>query len=471
MIKKDIKITDISLWDENPRFPEEYFNNTEKELIQYLFNKKGEKQKIIDLAKSMIKNFDLIPWEDLIIWNTKKQKISLEGNRRVMIYKLLLDPTILDDEKTRKIFEDGKIETNISNGFTINCLETTDKELGLRYVEIKHLEPGYKRWGGSETANFQRRRGKNGDAIILKTEIHKIVRTLGIPEEIKDKVLGHGFVSTFDRLLTDQVAKKHFGLEIKNEQLFIKDKKFAEKLKVIIWNLVNKKSYNELFLEQKDGEKNTLNSRTLNKSDNREIYLNSINKVIIDKASKEIAGSVKVEKNLLGEKVRTVETKQGKIITNPKSTSRNTLIPNNKPTCSLKINQDKINLIFRELREDLFLDKTPNAIGVLFRVFLESTIDFYAEKEGITFKKDNKLKGKITIVADHLEKTHKVTKTSLRNIRKVATNNPSILSIQNFHEYVHAIKVIPKPMDLILKWDELQPFFEIVYNQILKNKS
>ena len=70
MKKIIFKITDLNLWDENPRFPEEYFNKSESELIEYLFNKKGEKEKIIELAKSIIENFDIVPWERLIVWDS-----------------------------------------------------------------------------------------------------------------------------------------------------------------------------------------------------------------------------------------------------------------------------------------------------------------------------------------------------------------------------------------------------------------
>lgn len=406
----------------------------------------------------------------MIIWDNKEKRVTLEGNRRLMVYKILLNPDLINDSKIKKIFRDGKTKTKIPNNFSVDCLVTDNQELGLRYVELKHLESGYKGWGSSEKTNFERRRGKNNDSIILKTEIHKIVKDLDVPIEIKERVLGHGFVTTFDRLLLDQVAKDHFGFEVKNEKLFIKDAKFQEKLKVIIWNLINKKAYEEIFDEQKVGEKDKLDSRTLNKKENRKKYLESVDSKSIKKAKEEIASSIEEKENLFGEKTKKIQIGQGKILTNSKSTSRNTLIPNYKPKCSLKINQDKINLIFRELREDLFLDKTINAIGVLFRVFLESTIDYFVEQEGLTFSKDTKLKGKITKVADCLENNHRIDKERLKNIRKVATQNPSILSIQNFHDYVHEIKVTPKPADLIFKWNELQEFFEIIYNEILIHK-
>ncbi len=127
-------------------------------------------------------------------------------------------------------------------------------------------------------------------------------------------------------------------------------------------------------------------------------------------------------------------------------------------------------MIFYELRDELLLDKTINAVGVLFRVFLETTLDYFAGQYGMTFRDDEKMKGKITKVADKLENDFSIPKNKLTNIRKVATQNPSLLSIQNFHDYVHSLKVIPKPADLILKWDELQEFFEIIYNKILSNK-
>jgi len=214
MKKVIFKITDLSLWDENPRFPEEYFNKSESELIEYLFNKKGEKEKIIELAKSIIENFNIVPWERLIIWDSGRKKITLEGNRRLMAYKLLLNPNLISDSKIKKIFSEGQAKTKITNDFSVECLVTKDKEYGLRYVELKHLEKGYKGWGESERNNFRRRRGRKNEEVIIKTEIDKRVKDLNIPQDIKDKILGHGYVTTFYRITTTSPAKDFFGYEI-----------------------------------------------------------------------------------------------------------------------------------------------------------------------------------------------------------------------------------------------------------------
>jgi len=104
MIKNmKIRVTDLKLWDENPRFPEKCFGKSEKELINFLFTKKGEKEKLKELAKSIIENINLDPWEKLIVYNEEGEYIVLEGNRRLMIYKLLLNPNLLEDKKLSEI--------------------------------------------------------------------------------------------------------------------------------------------------------------------------------------------------------------------------------------------------------------------------------------------------------------------------------------------------------------------------------
>ena len=89
----------------------------------------------------------------------------------------------------------------------------------------------------------------------------------------------------------------------------------------------------------------------------------------------------------------------------------------------------------------------------------------------MTFGPKIKLSGKITKVADLLEKKKIANIDQLKNIRKVATKGDPILSIENFHEYVHSFKVQPSPIDLIYKWDNLQEFFEILWKEIAKKHS
>ncbi len=293
MKEEKIKITDLKLWSENPRFPKEYFNKSEKELINYLFNKKGEKEKLKDLAKSIIENINLIPWERLIVYSGEDEYVVLEGNRRVIIYKLLLNPSLLEDKKLSSIFEKSK--GIIDNSLKVDCLVTDNMEKGLKYVELKHLETGYKSWGEPEKNNFKRTRGSEEEKIIIKTEIDKIVRNLDIPEKLKEDVLGHGFVTTFYRIIAEATARKHFGYEIKDNNLLIKDKDFKDKLKIIIWNVLNKK----------DSKGKKLDSRSLNKIEEINKYLTSLDvKKEISKLNEEIKSSYETKIDVFNKKTK-----------------------------------------------------------------------------------------------------------------------------------------------------------------------
>ncbi len=287
MKKQEIQISKLTLWDENPRFPEEYFRKTETELIDFLLTKKGEKEKLLELAKSIIDNInEITPWERLIVYKRENDYIVLEGNRRLMVYKLLLNPKLTTIAKIREFFNKAKLKVKINKNFSLECLVTTDKDEGLKYVELKHLESGYKSWGESEKNNFKRRRGSADEKLIIKTEIDAVVKKLDFPQEFKDTILGKGYVTTFYRVVAENAAKEFFGYKIENKQLKFEDKNFEEKLKVIIWDLLNKKNKNG----------NKLDSRSLNKKDDIIKYLAGIKGSDFKRVPREIKESEKKKK-------------------------------------------------------------------------------------------------------------------------------------------------------------------------------
>ena len=413
MKKIVFKITDLNLWDENPRFPEEYFNKSESELVEYLFNKKGEKEKIIELAKSIIENFDIVPWERLIVWDSGRKKITLEGNRRLMVYKLLLNPNLISHSKIKKIFSKGQAKTKITNDFSVECLVTNDKEHGLRYVELKHLEKGYKGWGESERNNFRRRRGRKNEEVIIKTEIDKRVKDLNIPQDIKDKILGHGYVTTFYRVTTTFPAKDIFGYKINGEQLEIEDPKFNKKLKVIIWNLLNKKAYKELFDELKAGEKDKLNSRTLNKSENIIKYLRSITDEDIKRAEKEISSSIKETINIFGKKTKEIQLTGKPLRKTPVTKQKDLIFGRILALKSGAVNDlyTGICLIYDQNKNNnTDLRKIYPILGMSMRLILEVAGREYFKDDSGKSKKDQLLDDFLKIVKKEFRKQNKQQK-------------------------------------------------------------
>ena len=71
-----------------------------------------------------------------------------------------------------------------------------------------------------------------------------------------------------------------------------------------------------------------------------------------------------------------------------------------------------------------------------------------------------------------MESEQIASNAQLHNIRKVAENSNDILNINNFHDYVHSMTRQPLPNDLKLKWDNLQEFFQILWQYLyLKEKN
>lgn len=455
---RDIEIKNLSLWDENSRFPDKYFDKPEEELISYFLAKKNFKIK--ELSEAIVKDFDLPQIEKIIVYEYNNKLIVLEGNRRLTAYKLLSNPDLTSDSGLKDFFSKLKARVGVNEGLTLECLVTEDIEQGLRYIDRKHANGNYEiGWGDTERAHYNVRRGNAKKNELFKIAIAKIIKKLDLPEEMKEEVLGPGNVTNFYRIVESSPAWDLFGFELEdNGNLKVKDKDFNEKLKVIILNV----------LKKKDLVGNPIDSRSLNKNTEKEQYLKSIQVDDFKKVKKEIEQS-KV-KNIFGEE-RVVIGKNDAKRSTPKSTLRNYLIPR---TCTLSINipEPKINNSYLELKKDLLLDDSgravPNAVGVLFRMFLEISVDYFLEKEGETISPNTKLAGKITKIADYMEQKSIATAKQLVNIRKVAIAKTSILSIDNFHDYVHSYKSQPSPNDLKLKWDNLQEFFEILWNYLEK---
>ncbi len=456
--KQNIAIKNLFLWDENARFPDKYFNKTEKELIEYFVSKKDFK--ITELADDMVSEFDLPQLEKLVIYELSGKKIVLEGNRRLAVYKLLDNPELTDNVKLKNKFQALKTRAKINSDFKLECLITENKDQGFRYIDRKHLRGNNEvSWGDNERAHHNARRGNASQKELLKVAITKRMKDLDFSEELKEQVLGHGFVTTFWRLVEQNPAWSFFGFNLNtNGDLEIKDKDFDKKLKVIIFDVLQKGNFNDKLFSR-------LNTKEIKN------YLEQISNNDYKRVEEELKKQTKT--NLFGKNTTDIiPTGSNNNRSTPKSSLRSYLIPK---TCVLKINykETKINNIYCELKNDLLINDSnnavPNAVGVLFRVFLEISLDYYAKMNSHGFKKLDTINQKISWVVKSLE-GKKYEKKKFNNINKVgsATGQKSYLSIENFHEYVHSTTTQPSSSELKSKWDNLQEFFELLWEDLNK---
>jgi hypothetical protein len=367
------------------------------------------------------------------------------------------NPKLTDNVKLKNKFNKLKSRIKINDNFKLECLITKDKEQGLRYIDRKHLRGNNEvSWGDNERAHHNARRGNASQKELLKVAITKRIKDLDFPEELKEQVLGHGFVTTFWRLIDQNPAWSTFGFSFDdNGGLQTKEKEFDKKLKVIIFDVLQKGKFNNKLFSR-------LNTKEI------ESYLKQITKDDYKRVTDEIKKQTKT--NLFGKESISVQKNNGANRSIPKSSLRKYLIPK---TCFYTIQETKINNIYCELRDHLLIDDSndavPNAVGVLFRVFLEISLDYYAKMNGHEFKKSNTINQKISWVVKNLE-GKKYDKKKFNNINKVgsATGHKSYLSIENFHEYVHSTTTQPTSSELKGKWDNLQDFFEILWGDLNK---
>jgi hypothetical protein len=150
----------------------------------------------------------------------------------------------------------------------------------------------------------------------------------------------------------------------------------------------------------------------------------------------------------------------------PKPTPvRKTLIPRDS---YFTVSNAKIAEIAKELRS-LSLAEYPHSISVLFRVFLEQSVDHYLTTASIPLqantaggKKDKNLRSKMSEAIGEMVKQG-ATKKDLDGVAKGINDKNSPLFIDTLHNYVHNRFYSPTERDLKVAWDNSQLFFETIW--------
>ena len=378
---RKIKISELTLWDENPRFPDKYFNQTEKELINFFLQNKNFK--IRELAEAIVEDFDLPQLEKIIVLELHDQNIVIEGNRRLTAYKLLANPELTEDKNLRNFFKELSKNIPINKDYELECLITDDIEEALKYVDRKHNNGNYViGWGQAERDNFKARRGRPSNKELFRIEISKIVKSLDIPEKLKEQVLGKGYVTTFFRIIDSKPAYDLYGFSFQNGQLIIADKDFKEKLKIIVYEVLNKKTLS--------GDKD-INTRTLNKNSEIEEYLKSIKKEDAEKVDKIVKQYT--QKDIFGKENVNIPG-----INNKKKRSVRTPITKPKEIIfgrTLELKQGKVNDLYRAIEEiykqnlKTNLDIVLPIIGMSLRLILDvAAREYYKNNKDEKFDKN-----------------------------------------------------------------------------------
>lgn len=439
---------------DNPRLREEI--KTEDNAIQELITHQSEK--LINLAEDIVNN-GLNPSETLIVYphETKPELfIVLEGNRRLSAIRILQNPPkyrlLFSNNQYKKVIELSDSFTSQSQITMVQCVIYKNKNDAQHWIEIRHSAKddgrGLLKWGAQEKRRHNKRIRNIKDPSMVVLD--QLVENELISEGTRKKIP----ITNFDRLIRTRKVQEKLGIKIRKDNIEGFDKIKPENLRV-------------LSLVAEDLSNGEITVSDLYHAEDRLRYFNNLitktHQSQNNSDSHEAKSDKKTEdadhgtsnKNLQEKNQSTTENKKTKPTSIPHSTDREYLIPKD---LTLPIHEIKNNDVFQELKT-LKIKSYPNAVSVLFRLFLEfSTTNFLLNKriKNIDQLESLKLNKRITIIADYLEQKSGWSKHETAPFRDAVKNPDSMFAVANFHKYVHNHLYNPDPATLIAIWNNFQ---------------
>ena len=426
-----VALDNLKIAKDNPRFEPK---KTEGQALEIMINSLGNKfinlaQDIFDKGLNPSKLPIIIPDEA-----DNGKYIVCEGNRRVAALKLLSNPSLLDSltisdkymQKLKDLCENakGKITDEI------DCAISTQEDANY-WVKLEHSGEnrgvGVVKWNGIATQRFR------GNSPALQA-IDLVKNTNYIDASTKAK-LSTVPITNIERVLGTTEARQILGVDVKNKTLFLKPPE--DKALLYLAALVS------------DVANGTKNVTDLDSKQQRIEYANSIVSKPLSKPLK-ISGINKTSSSA--------------------DIARKTLVSSK---LKLNISQERLAKIFYELQH-MNLESYINACSVMFRVFIEMSVDDYAQKKNIDLTLPPKnpkpgvhqqtnemhLRKKLETIVDYFIKNNICTKSQLFGITTIIHNKNHVLSVDSLNAYVHNKDYYPSASDLKSSWDNIQIFVQ-----------
>jgi len=203
--EQTIKVTDIHLDLENPRFPPV---NSQREAVEAMLNDQGEK--IATLALDIYQN-GLNPSAKLILFKEGSHFIDGDGNRRLTALKILETPSLADSSPKIRKKIDAIIKRPGAVLTEVGCVVFSDRNAARHWILINHDGEqdgrGQINWNPEQKNRFERKPSIGLEALDLLA--HKGL----ITNDDKSRVNK----STLDRLLSYKEVKTDLSISKKGD--------------------------------------------------------------------------------------------------------------------------------------------------------------------------------------------------------------------------------------------------------------
>lgn len=448
---KKINLTKLQVNTENYRFEPVA---SQKEAIDTMIEEQGDK--LFNLAQHIVEN-GLNPNDKIQViassHDPKKYNV-LEGNRRTVSLKLLSHPDLIDNKKhalLKKKFKKLHDINKLKLVREIECMVYDNPAEADKWIKLKHYGQsngiGTVPWNGQQVQRFEEK--VEGKSSIALQVINMLKKSPNVPlEVIKD--LPKLPITNLDRMLSDREIRNMLGLEIYNGiiQSDVDEVEVIKGLTQVAKHLLDPKfSVKKIYTKE-----------------DRKDYIAKF-----PKASKPNIEAKATKRWQLNDTSSSLVLAKQSLSLTPKALpkDRNTLIPK---TCILTINNPKVNSIYHELQK-IDVSKYTNATAVLYRVFIELSIDCYIEKNGLantpsSSKSGSGFQAKVFQVANHLESKKNADAAICKGIKFSIKNDNDVLGLDTWHAYVHNNKFTPTAGNLVITWNGMQDFMIIMWNNI-----
>lgn len=428
----------------NPRFETEQEN--QREALRNMAEEQGEK--LLKLADDIVQHgLDPSTLPIVILApNEDRRFVVLEGNRRIAALKLLHEPKLAEGVwKQQRIEKLSALKKSWQTPIDeVTCVILPGRDEANHWIRLRHRGEqqgrGIVGWDGLAAARYEERRG-GGYAQAALHAVDFVRQRAHLEQAILDR-LEDIPITTVQRLLDDPDVRERLGVQLEKGLLTTR--------------LSDEELLKGLIRIVRDAALGTLKVSRIETKEDRQKYLAEFSRNELPSSSAKLGDPRPVMVT-----AGAPPTEKAKAVSPTKK--RAVLIPR---TCVLTIPENKPNDIYHELRR-LKLEDFPNAIGVLFRVLLELSIDYYISSSKLmtaTELDTAKLSAKLGKVADHMVQSKAKTKREVSVLRHMA--NPQhflACSLDTLHSYVHDADFRAAPSDLRAAWDSLEHVFKTIW--------
>lgn len=433
----------------NPRYP---IQGSQREALEKILLSNTSKS--AKLAEHIVAHGQN-PMDLIAVMQDGSRFVVLEGNRRASVLKVLAKPVLLDSLPSAagvpafsKKMKSLSTKANASDVKNVSVVLFPSREIANVWISLKHTGEndgaGTVPWDTSAKARFT----NNGDIGLELLDFGKAKGWFS-DDDLKNTSGGPFPLSTLNRLLQDPDVRDKLGLTLLGGVLL--SRVSADELSKGVKQIV------------KDLSTGSWNVTKLKSKGDRSAYLEQFPS---DSLPKEAAGNVPWQVD-----VDTAPPTPPTQPTNPKPKQktgiRKTLIPKDF-VVTIGNTSPRLIKIFSELKK-LEVEKHENAVAVLFRTYIELTLDDYIARTNIPIQKSKPqatLGEKAKGAAAHLKQQGLLDKNQAANVdRLVGVNSDSKAesgSITTLHSFVHSRHSNPIPSELKIAWDNIADFMRLI---------